>query len=147
MFNERVRHVMTRERLVVAPPQTSVRAAARLMAETASSALLVVDSEKLVGIFTARDALRRVIACDRDADATALDEVMTKSPLTVAPERLFGFALQVMQERGVRHLPVVEGQRAVGIVTARSVLDPEMEDFNCEALRREGFSTEGVPRG
>lgn len=146
MFNERVRHVMARERLVVAAPQTSVREAARLMTETAASALLVVDSDRLAGIFTARDALRRVLACDRDPGATPLSEVMTPAPCTVGPERLFGFALQLMQERGVRHLPVVDGQRAVGIVSARSVLDPEMEDFNCEALRREGFSSAGSPR-
>lgn len=146
MFNERVRHVMARERLVVAAPQTSVREAARLMTESAATALLVVDSDRLTGIFTARDALRRVLASDRDAAATTLAEVMTPAPCTVSPDRLFGFALQLMQERGVRHLPVVEGQRPVGMVTARSVLDPEMEDFSCEALRREGFSTAGAPR-
>ena len=64
---------------------------------------------------------------------------MTPSPLTVDPERSFGFALQLMHEHGFRHVPVVENDRPVGIVSARDALDPEMEDFICEAQRREGI--------
>jgi CBS domain-containing protein len=145
MFNERVRRLMTREHLVTAAPHTSVREAARLMAEGGIGAVLVVDSEQLAGIFTSQDAVRRVLAAGRDAAATTLSEVMTPSPITVEPDRLFGYALQLMQERGVRHLPVVEGKRPVGIVTARGALDPEMEDFICEAIRRDEFRTTQAP--
>lgn len=145
MFNERVRRVMIRETLVTASPQTSVREATQLMACNGCSALLVVDDEQLAGIFTAHDAVSRVLAAGRDAGSTPLAEVMTREPVTVEPDRPFGYALQLMQTRGVRRLPVVDGKRAVGIVTERGALDPEMEDFICEALRREGFRDEGPP--
>ncbi len=141
MFNERVRRVMALEKLVTAPLQTTVREAARLMSEAGGGAVLVTDGGRLVGIFTSRDAALRVTAARRDADATTLADVMTGSPITVEPDRPFGYALQLMQQHHVRHLPVVEGGRPVGVVTARNAMDPEMEDFSCEAVRREGFST------
>jgi len=141
MFNERVRRMMAGERLMTAPLQTSVRDAARMMADAGGGVVLVMDGERLAGIFTSRDAAMRVLALGRDAAHTALAEVMTGAPITVEPDRPFGFALQLMQDYGVRHLPVVEGGKPIGVVTARNALDPELEDFSCEAVRREGFRT------
>ena len=125
--------------MVTTPSQTSVSDAAQLMASARVGAVMVVDSEKLVGIFTERDAVFRVIAPGLEPRTTNLADVMTPSPLTVDPERSFGFALQLMHEHGFRHVPVVENDRPVGIVSARDALDPEMEDFICEAQRREGI--------
>ena len=86
-----------------------------------------------------RDPVVRVLAAGRDAPATRLAEVMTPSPRTVGPEQSFGHALQLMHAHGFRHMPVVEGGRVVGIVTARDALDPDMEEFVCEVQRREGL--------
>jgi len=139
MFSQRIRRMMVRERMVKGAPGTSVSEAARLMAASATSAVVVIEDEALVGIFTERDAVFRVIAAGLDARITPLSEVMTPKPLTVDPDRTFGYALQLMHEHRFRHVPVVENGRVVGIVTARDALDPEMEEFVCEAQRREGI--------
>jgi CBS domain-containing protein len=137
MFDLRIRKVMERKKLLVAPPETSVSTAARLMANNNVGAVMVVENERLVGIFTERDAVIRVIAEGRDARTTALGDVMTADPHTVSPEDSFGHALLMMYEHGFRHAPVLEKGVPVGIVSARNALDPDLEEFTSEAQRRE----------
>jgi CBS domain-containing protein len=141
MFSERVRHVMSREPLLTATPQSTVAQAARLMAGSQVGAVVVVDGGACVGIFTGHDAVARVLATGCDPARTALAEVMTPSPLTISPDRNFGQALHLMHEHGFRQLPVVEDGRPIGIVCARDALDPELEEFICEAQRREDFKS------
>lgn len=136
MLNEPIRNVMERSKLLIAPPDTTVGAAARLMAKKKVSAIMVVEDDRLVGIFTERDAVFRVIARKRDPHSTRLADVMTTAPRTVAPEESFGYALLLMHERGFRHVPVVENGAPVGIVSARNALDPDLEEFESEAQRR-----------
>jgi CBS domain-containing protein len=139
MFSQRIKSVMEREKMLVASPQTTVSDAAKQMAERSISAIIVVEHGVLVGIFTERDAVFRVIAQERDAGTTRLADVMTPAPLSVDPEHSFGYALRLMHEHGFRHVPVVEDGKPVGMVTSRHALDPEMEEFVCEAQRRESI--------
>ena len=139
MFDRPVRSVMQRQSVLKAPPGTSVTVAAKRMATKNVGAVMVVEDDALVGIFTERDAVFRVIAQERDPRTTRLDEVMTPAPMTVGPDRSFGYALQLMHEHGFRHVPVVEDGKPVGIVSSRDALDPDMEDFVAEARRREGI--------
>ena len=139
MFSQRIRRVMEREKLITAPAQTTVSEAAKMMAKSGISAIVVVENEVLIGIFTERDAVFRVIAEGRDANTTRLADVMTPAPVTVDPGRSFGYALQLMHEHGFRHVPVVEDGKPVGIVSSRDALDPEMEEFVCEEQRRENI--------
>ena len=143
MFSQPVKYVMQKESLLTAKPQTTVREAAKLMAERKVGAVLVVDHETLVGIFTERDAVFRVIAQDRDSNTARLAEVMTPSPKTVAPDRSFGYALLLMHENGFRHLPVMQDGKLLGIVSARNALDPDLEEFVAESRRREHILLEG----
>lgn len=136
MLDERVRKVMDPRKLLLAAPQLSVRDASRRMARRRTGAVLVVQRKALIGIFTERDALFRVVAKDRDPRATRLSEVMTPAPTTIAPDESFGYALLLMHEHGFRHLPVVVDGVPIGIVSARSALDPELEEFAAEATRR-----------
>jgi CBS domain-containing protein len=131
-----IKSVIEPRKLVVAAPQTNVAEAARLMKQGNVGAVLVVENEQLVGIFTERDALCRVVAAGRDPASTALSEVMTREPKTVASDETFGYALLLMHENGFRHAPVVENGRPVGVVSARHALDPELEEFTAEAARR-----------
>jgi len=137
VFSQRIRSVMEHKRMLMAPPNTTVSEAAKLMAEKNVGAVLVVDQERLIGIFTERDAVFRVIAQGLDIQTTPLSQVMTASPKTVDPDKTFGFALMMMHENGFRHVPVIENGRPIGIVSARNALDPEMEEFVPEAQRRE----------
>ena len=142
MYEQPVRQVMAGTELLTAPPQTTVAEAAQLMARRKTGAMVVVDGERLVGIFTERDAVFRVIAMGLDVQTTRVADVMTPSPVTIAPEKPFGVALVIMHRNGFRHLPVVEGERPIGIVSARQALDPDMEDFVAEARRRAKFQQE-----
>jgi CBS domain-containing protein len=139
MYNQPVSQVMRQEKCLTASPQTTVTEAAGLMAAGKVSALLVMLDETLTGIFTKSDAVVRVLARKRDPQTTTLAEVMTPSPWTVAPDKAFGYALRLMHEHRVRHIPVVEDGKPVGMVSARDALDPELEQFVVEARRREGF--------
>ena len=130
---------MKRRNVLKAAPETLVGKAARLMAGKNVGALMVVDDGRLVGIFTERDIVFRIVARGLDARTTAVAEAMTSSPLTVHPDAPFGYALLVMHENGFRHLPVVEDGKPIGIVSARSALDPQLEDFVVEAERRKRY--------
>jgi CBS domain-containing protein len=136
MFDRPIRSVMERKKIVVAPPDATVGKTVKLMARRKVGAVMIADNGRLVGIFTERDAVYRVMAKGRDADATRLVEVMTPDPMTVAPGESFGYALLLMHEHGFRHAPVVEDGRPVGMVSARMALDPELEEFVVEAQRR-----------
>jgi CBS domain-containing protein len=137
MFDRSIKSMMEHEKYLAAPPDTSVSEAARLMAGRNAGAVLVVDNERLVGIFTERDVVFRVIAKDLDPTATRLQTVMTPSPLTLDPARTYGHALLLMQENGFRHVPVVENGRPIGIISSRNAMDPDLEEFVAEQRRRE----------
>lgn len=142
MFDQRIRSVMERKKLLTAPPDTSVREAAKLMTRRKAGAVLVVEGKRLVGIFTERDAVFRVMARGRDAQTTRLADVMTPAPHTLTPDASFGHALLVMHENGFRHIPVVENGEPIGMVTSRMALDPDLEEFISEAQRRKRIRRE-----
>ncbi len=136
MFDRPIRTIMEHKKYLAAPPDASVSDAAKLMAKKNVGAILVVQDEHLVGIFTERDAVFRVIAHGRDAKTTPLRDVMTADPETLDPTRTYGHALLLMQEHGFRHVPVVENGHPVGIISSRNAMDPELEEFVSEERRR-----------
>jgi CBS domain-containing protein len=136
MFSTPVRHLIEPRKLLVAAPESTVREAAELMASRAVGAVLVVQRDELLGIFTERDVVFRVVARGLDPDVTRLSEVMTREPKTISPEKAFGVAMAVMHENGFRHLPVIDKGVPIGVVSSRSALDPELEEFVAEERRR-----------
>jgi len=139
MFDLPVRQVMGRRKIVRAAAASTVVQAAKLIAAKQSGAVMVVDGERLIGIFTERDLAVRVVARELDVHTTTLAEVMTADPFTVEPDQPLGYALSVMHQKGFRHLPVVEDGKLIGVVSARSAMDPALEEFVIEARRREHF--------
>ena len=99
--------------------------------------VVVVENEHLIGIFTERDAVFRVIAQGLDTTTTRLATVMTAQPVAQAPDKSYGHALVLMQEHRFRHVPIVEDGNVIGIVTARDALDPELAEYVSEQRRRE----------
>jgi CBS domain-containing protein len=136
MFSTPVRSLIDPHKLLVATSESTVREAAELMASRGVGAVLVVDRDELLGIFTERDVVFRVVACGLDPDATRLSTVMTREPKTIAPDKSYGVAMAVMHENGFRHLPVVDKGVPIGVVSSRSALDPELEEFVAEERRR-----------
>ncbi|HVO91181.1 MAG TPA: CBS domain-containing protein, partial [Casimicrobiaceae bacterium] len=96
--------------------------------------------ERLVGILTERDVVFRVVARERDPKSTAISEVMTVNPQTIDPRESLGRALLIMHENRFRHLPVVEEGKLIGVVSARSAMDPDLEEFNVEEHRRRHYT-------
>jgi CBS domain-containing protein len=123
-----VREIMSSNPTTVRP-DTSVVEAARLMASEDVGALPVVDGERLVGMATDRDITLRVVAEGRDPEATTVGEIQSGDLVSVEPDEGLDRALQEMAQNQVRRLPVVEGDRLVGILAqadvARNVGDAE----------------------
>jgi CBS domain-containing protein len=100
----------------------SVLEAARFMSDHKIGAVPVLRDGELVGIFSERDLMTRVVAGARSPGQTRVAEVMTSNPRTVAPDETVDRCLFIMRELGFRHLPVVEGKKLLGIVSLRDVL-------------------------
>jgi CBS domain-containing protein len=83
----------------------------------AGSVLVTGDTGRLVGIFTGRDAVCRVLAESRDAASTRLDQVMTRNPITLSPDQTAIDALRLMWDGGFRHVPLVKGGKVLGVVS------------------------------
>jgi CBS domain-containing protein len=113
------------------PPTATVREACRKMHERKVGAVLVTESDgRLVGIFTGRDAVGRVLACGGDASTLILADVMTAKPDCLTAGRSAVEALHHMQDGGFRHLPIVEGDRVVGVVSHGDFRGREQSKFD-----------------
>jgi CBS domain-containing protein len=101
-------------------PGTTVAEAATVMGERRIGSALVMEDDRLLGIFTERDIVR-ALGQHFDAAGHAVSEWMTQDPLTVPPDTSVEEALRTMFDHGFRHLPVVDGDRVVGIVSMRDL--------------------------
>jgi len=131
-----LRSIVASQPPAIAEKTTTVLEAAVIMKRQGKGALLVVEGSRLIGIFTERDALFRVIAAGRDPATTKLADVMTPQPQTMHPDEPFVKALRVMHKRGFRHLPVVEHGRPLGVVSARDALDDDFDELRVDLVQR-----------
>ena len=103
---------------LVLPASSTVREACERMRETRVGSVLVSDHKgALVGIFTGRDAVARVLAEGRDGEKTKLERVMTKDPMTTSPDVNAVDALRLMWDWVFRHLPVCDKGKILGVVS------------------------------
>jgi CBS domain-containing protein len=121
-----VREIMSDGGICRATPGTSVRTACCLMARHQCGSVVVVERDRLLGIFTLGDLVRRVLAAGLDPNLTLLVEVMTKDPDTIDPRDSVDEAIRRMDEYGYRHLPVLEASAVIGMVALR---DCSIEDL------------------
>lgn len=103
-------------------PQATVFDALKLMAEHDIGALLVVENDEVVGIFSERDYARKLILQGKSSMNTRVDEIMTREVLCVSPELSVGKCMALMTDKHIRHLPVLEGDRLVGVVSIGDVV-------------------------
>ncbi|HKC49883.1 MAG TPA: CBS domain-containing protein [Myxococcota bacterium] len=122
---------------IVSPEQT-VLDAVSLMAIRRVGAIPVVEDGRLVGIFSERDLVRRVVAPGRSLEKTRVAEVMTADPVTAAPGDERALAVLKMENVGCRHLPVVQHGALVDMLSIRDLLFTELEERAeaVESLRR-----------
>ncbi len=121
----------------IAPQETAYKAL-QLMSEKNLGALLVIDNEKVVGIFTERDYARKVILKGKSSKTTNVSELMTKEVLYVDPGTSVEDCMSLMTEKRVRHLPVMEKKHLIGVVTQGDVVKQLIADqkFENEELER-----------
>jgi CBS domain-containing protein len=110
-------------------PTATVAEAAETMVKGRVGSAVVVDGPWLLGIFTERDVLR-VAAAGADPTSTPVKDWMTKEPMTVDPDTDTDDAAAVMATQGFRHLPVVDGESVVGVVSLRDVLSARIRRPN-----------------
>ena len=114
--------IVNNQRICALPATTTAREAAEKMVECNTAAVVIVDAQnRLRGIATERDMTRRIIAKGRDAATVTLADIMTSNPDTLRPDDSALDALELMRLRNYRHLPVVDGERVVGMVSIRDL--------------------------
>lgn len=116
-----LREIIAGKPAVWVKPTCSVREAARAMYDKDVGAVVVMEGERLRGIFTERDALRFFAATRRNPYTIDVELVMTRDPITMDADSSAEQARRLMLSRGFRHLPVVDGGRVLGVVSLRGV--------------------------
>lgn len=101
---------------------TSVLDALKLMTEKNISALLIMENEQLLGIFTERDYARKIVLQGKTSMETPISEAMTANPITVSPKDSIELCMQIMTDKHIRHLPVVAEDKALGMVSIGDVV-------------------------
>ena len=140
MPNRPVLSVIQGQTLVTVSPDHTVIEAARVMTGNRCGAVPVMDGTDLVGIFTERDIMSRVVAAGRDPAKVRVATVMTRDPATIAPDRPVIHALHIMDEGGFRHLPVLQGRKLVGMMSIRDAIGREIEMFEQDCLEKEAIA-------
>ena len=129
-----VPHAIHDQDMVTFAPTATVREVVDAMAKRRFGAVPVVENERLVGIFSERDVLVRVVAARKDPETTSVGEVMTANPDTVKSSDSVLHALDLMNQRGYRHLPVVDGTELIGIVSIRDLYRSVKEQMDNDIL-------------
>lgn len=136
MHTRPVRDIIQRDEPLRAGPDETVHGAAIAMAEHCVSSVLVCEGERLLGIFTERDLLTRVVAADRDPKKTKLSEVMTPDPDTIDASDKVIEVIRRMDEFRYRHLPVMDNGRIIGVVSLRDLPFDELAQMQPEIDKR-----------
>ena len=129
MSHRTIRDVLHQRPLVRVRPETRIGEVARRMRDNYVGAVLVMDGDHLLGIFTERDLVHRVVAGGRDPDTTAIQDVMTAGPIRVGLDMTTVDAARTMRERRLRHLPVEDNGSIIGIVSIRDFLNDEISVY------------------
>lgn len=125
-----VKHILRTKAPVVysVTPDTSVLEALQIMMEKNISALLIIDNQTLVGIFTERDYARKIILHGKSSRETAVHEVMTSDPHTITANESVENCMELMTENHFRHLPVMDNQTVIGMVSIGDIVKHIIED-------------------
>lgn len=127
-----------KEKIWSVSPRETAYQALQIMSDQNLGALLVIDKRGVVGIFSERDYARKVILQGKSSKTTPVSELMTKKVLYIDPGTSIEDCIALMTEKNIRHLPVIEKNQLVGIVTVGDVLKQLIEDqkFEIQELER-----------
>lgn len=139
-----IRQILERKPEVYAiDPDATVFEALRLMEEKNIGALLVMKDAVIVGIFSERDYARRMILQGRASRDTPVRDVMTGNVFVITPETTSGECMMHMTDRHIRHLPVVDGGRVVGVISIGDVVSSVIDDLRFTVRQLESYIRSG----
>jgi len=137
---ENLRHILKHKGSSVwsIGPDETVYRALQMMAEKEIGALLVLDGEKVVGIFSERDYARKVILQGRSSANTKISELMIRNVIYGSPDDPIQESMAIMTENKIRHLPVIEDGKLCGMVTSGDIINHiiSRQKFEIEALKK-----------
>jgi CBS domain-containing protein len=124
--------LVTRQDTYRADINQTVLDVAQAMVDRNIGAVPVLEDGLLVGVFSERDLMKRVVVVGRDPAKTMVGEVMTDNPLTVGPKETLENCMSLMRRHGFRHLPICEGKQLLGIVSLRDMILRDLDEKHDE---------------
>ena len=125
------------------PPAATVFDALRLMADANVGAVLIMEGERLAGIFTERDYARKVVLAGRKSSDTPIGDVMTGRLVTIDPTWTADQCMALMYEQHIRHLPVLEHGKVVGVISIRDAVRAVVDEQRFTIRQLEKYITQG----
>lgn len=116
-----VKEAMTKK-VIIINPDTTIKDAAKIMSQYRVGSIVVLENEKLVGIITELDIIWKVVASELDPKITLVRDVMSKNVVTINADQTLEDATDVMVENKIKKLPVIEGNKIIGIITATDII-------------------------
>ena len=109
-------------------PHDSVFSALQQLADRNVGAMMVMDQHKLVGVFSERDYTRKIALAGKSSKDTLVRDIMTASVLTVSPQTRTQDCMALMSQKKIRHLPIVDGDQVLGMISIRDIMDDIIAD-------------------
>ena len=122
-----------------ARPDDTVYQALQLLAEYEVGALMVMDEGKLVGVISERDYTRKIALQGRNSKETLVRDIMTREVLYVTPDTGTRRCMALMSEKKIRHLPVLDGQTVIGMISIRDIMDDIIADHERTIAELENY--------
>lgn len=121
-------NLISGQELSVISRTETVQEAARLMTEKRIGAVPVVENNRVVGIFSERDIMTRVVAKNLNPEKTLVEQVMTRDLIVGSPDEEIEQIMKKMQQANIRHLPIVSGDQLIGILSLRDLLQADLDE-------------------
>jgi len=136
-----IKHLLDRKgrNIISVKPEISVLDAIRLMAEKGIGSLVVMEDQELLGIMSERDYARKIIIKGRSSESTAVSEIMTANVFTTSSSETVSDCMSVMTEKKIRHLPVVEDNVVIGIISIGDLVEAIIADQQEEIEQLEHY--------
>lgn len=120
-------------------PDNTVFSALQLLAQHEVGALVVMEADKLVGVVSERDYTRKVALQGKSSKETRVGDIMTRNVLVVAPQTGTRMCMAIMREKKIRHLPVVDGGKVLGMISIRDIMDDLIDEHEYTIAQLESY--------
>lgn len=121
-----IKDIVDNRELITVPVGTTIKDAVFYMAEKSVGLVPVMDADKLVGVFSERDLVKRVIAMNKRIEETQVDDVMTKDLIIASAEEPNESILAKMKEGRIRHILIIENEKLIGVLSMRDLLELDL---------------------